>query len=172
MKQVLFFLVLTAAAVCDRKDDRIPNELCLFTGILGVLYSVLEEGAEAALWRILLGLILFVLFVPLWLLGVLGAGDIKLIMAAACFLGEEVIPFLICSGCCSAFLSLFLMIRRRNFLNRIQIFLFYIRCSMMAGKVLFYPFDRKRDKETGGFRVSYGFLAGYVMALAVEWVSL
>lgn len=94
----VLLLLLVVAAVVDARHRRIPNVLVLVTLLFGWLFHTagpqggdglfsLEPGALGA-WRSVAGSItgLF-LFLPFYLLRVLGAGDVKLMAAVGAFAG-------------------------------------------------------------------------------------
>lgn len=85
----LLFALLVTAAVIDYRSYRIPNWLT-FGGIaFALIYSLIvpfhrEAGITWALWGLLVG---FVVMLPLYALGVMGAGDVKLMAMVGAFLG-------------------------------------------------------------------------------------
>lgn len=85
---VAFTAVLIAAAWCDYRQRRIPNALtvaALATGLVlrGILgWPALVDGLVGAL-------LAFVLTLPFLMLGVLGGGDAKLLMAIGAFMGPR-----------------------------------------------------------------------------------
>jgi prepilin peptidase CpaA len=85
---VAYTLLLVYAAVGDLRTRRIPNYLVLVLGMAGLAFSVLHaspvEGAMRGAGGLVVGL---VLWLPFYLLGWLGAGDVKLFAAAGSWLG-------------------------------------------------------------------------------------
>lgn len=85
-----FLAALIIASVTDVRSRRIPNKLVVALGLLGVVYSVLllppAEGASRALISCAIG---FVLWIPFYVLRMLGAGDVKLFAAASCWLAPS-----------------------------------------------------------------------------------
>ena len=90
-RMVSLLLLVAVAAVIDLRTYRIPNWLT-FTGIaLGLVIntitpSMLHQGFWWAATGVLLG---FVMALPLYLLRVMGAGDVKLIAMVGAFLGAS-----------------------------------------------------------------------------------
>ena len=80
--------LLAWAAVSDLRARRIPNTLVLTLAALGLVYVVIARQSPSALigWGggLLVG---FALWIPLHVLGMLGAGDVKLFAAAAAWFG-------------------------------------------------------------------------------------
>jgi prepilin peptidase CpaA len=87
MEIYILFTILIIASVWDLIKFKIPNALVLFTALMGIIYSTYFGGwggfAESSL-----GLLLtFLVFLPAWLFFGMGAGDVKLLMALATFIG-------------------------------------------------------------------------------------
>lgn len=83
-----FTALLGWACVSDLRTRRIPNRLVLMLMVGGLLFSVLGHsgGPASAAFGVLVGL---ALWLPVYALGVLGAGDVKLFAAAAAWLGPQ-----------------------------------------------------------------------------------
>lgn len=84
---IVVLAALVIAAITDVRDFKVPN---LLTGpllLLGLLYHAFSSGASglaASAAGVLLG---FSLTVPLYVLGGMGAGDVKLFAAVGAWLG-------------------------------------------------------------------------------------
>jgi prepilin peptidase CpaA len=81
--------VVWAAAWVDFRTLRIPNALVLLTAALGLLAQVLAGGTGGLLQGLLGMLLALALLFPLYLLGHMGAGDVKLMGAVGVLLGPE-----------------------------------------------------------------------------------
>jgi prepilin peptidase CpaA len=83
-----FTVMLVCACVSDLRTRRIPNQLVLLLAVTGLAYSSgigsVAEGLARGFGGLGVGLIFWL---PFWLLGWLGAGDVKLFAAAAAWLG-------------------------------------------------------------------------------------
>ncbi len=85
---VVYTLLVLAAAVGDIRTRRIPNRLVLILAVMGLAASVLAAPVIPGLVRGTGGLFTgFACWIPFYVLGWLGAGDIKLYAAAASWLG-------------------------------------------------------------------------------------
>lgn len=83
-----FTILLVAACVSDLRTRRIPNQLVAALAVLGIAYTAGLGPFPAGLLHGLGGLVagLFI-WLPFWLLGWLGAGDVKLFAGASAWLG-------------------------------------------------------------------------------------
>lgn len=85
-----FVGLLGAACVTDVRHRRVPNALVALLAVLGLVTSTLRQpwldGLSVAVLGIGAGL---ALWLPFWLLHMIGAGDVKLFAAAAAWLGPS-----------------------------------------------------------------------------------
>lgn len=97
-RTVALFGLLIVAAVIDVRRHRIPNWLTLSGLLFGLGYSIIEPfwRDHGFLWALGGAAIGFCVFFPLWLLRMMGAGDVKLMAMAGSLLGiHAVIPAVI-----------------------------------------------------------------------------
>jgi prepilin peptidase CpaA len=85
----ILILLLAVAAVIDFRTRRIPNWLVLSGALYGVAYNaVLPPMPHNTILFPLLGLALgLALFMPLYMVRAMGAGDVKLLAMTGAFLG-------------------------------------------------------------------------------------
>lgn len=85
----ILMLLLAGAAVFDYRSHRIPNWLVLSGALFGVIYNTsLPPTPHDNILFPLLGLGLgLLLFLPLYLVRAMGAGDVKLLAMVGAFLG-------------------------------------------------------------------------------------
>lgn len=87
---VVFFALLAWACASDLRARRIPNLVVVLLAASGVLFSVSVRPFPQSLGHTLGGLGLgLAMWLPFWLLRMLGAGDVKLFAAAAAWLGPS-----------------------------------------------------------------------------------
>ena len=75
------------AAVCDLRTRRVPNVLTFGATAVGLAFALLKAGLSGLLANLLASGIGFALFLPLFALGGMGAGDVKLLAAFGAWLG-------------------------------------------------------------------------------------
>lgn len=128
---MLYFCLLaieTGAVCCDLLTRRIPNPLTMGGLIMGAAYQWSANGPPG-LKNFAAGAL-----IPAALLGILhyfrmlGAGDIKLLMAAGGFLGpDKSLKCIFLSFLCAAVISAAVLIKHRNLMRRLNYFIQYIQ---------------------------------------------
>lgn len=83
-----FTLLLASACAFDLRFRRIPNRLVVVLVVAGVIHAFATVSPVSAVVHVLGGSAVgLALWLPFWLLRVLGAGDVKLAAAAGIWLG-------------------------------------------------------------------------------------
>ena len=85
----LLLVFLIAAAVMDVRHRRVPNLLTgslLVVGLLAAAWHVGALSLSGAVFGACVGLIIWL---PFWLMGLLGAGDVKFFAAACAWIGPS-----------------------------------------------------------------------------------
>lgn len=76
-----------AAAVCDLRTGRVPNALTFAAAAAGLVASVMSRGPGGVPISLLGCAVGLLLFLPMFALGGMGAGDVKLLAAFGAWLG-------------------------------------------------------------------------------------
>jgi len=85
--QIVAIALGVVASFCDLRSRRIPNLLTFGGAAAAIIFSVFGHGVSG-LWISLGGWLAGVgLFLPFWLLGGMGAGDVKLLACLGAWLG-------------------------------------------------------------------------------------
>ena len=134
--------LLTAACYYDYRKRKIPNYLIVVMALTGVVWRFLMSGplgaAISVLQMVLIGGILY----PLFKMGAVGAGDVKLFGATAgCLPFEKIFVFLFVSLLIAAIISLVKLWKNGNFRERLQYFLEYMADVWKSGSWLLYLED-------------------------------
>jgi prepilin peptidase CpaA len=87
IKVACLALVSLAAMVWDVRTRRLPNVLTLGSAAAGVAFATIESGGSGTAWSIVGWFAGIALFLPLFALGGLGGGDVKLLAAFGAWLG-------------------------------------------------------------------------------------
>lgn len=142
-------MCIFCAAVCmDLCFYKIPN-LCILTGILSGLimtyasYSfagVLGAGVSAA--------VIFAGFYPFYLMGAIGAGDVKLLMTTGFFINDArlLIKYLLVTFALAAIISLAKMILFAESRGRLSYLCRYLKKAALTGSIDNYAVDKENKK--------------------------
>ena len=151
-------VLLVVACFYDYRKRRIPNLLLLIMYAVGWVYRSLDIGAA--------GLFLFpaesvgvmLLMYPLFKIGILGAGDIKLYGICAGYLpSDKFLYFLFFSMLIAVIFSLFKMLKESNAIDRLFYLCEYVLDVAQTGNFRPYFTD---EKERGAASIC---LAGPVL---------
>lgn len=101
MREVLLVGLLLVASLCDLRQRRVPNLLILVGSLTAVGLALSPWAVLSPLMALFGGLVGLLLFLPPYALGLMGAGDVKLLGMCGLFLG----PVLVLQGALYAMLA-------------------------------------------------------------------
>lgn len=134
---------LTAACGFDYYRKRIPNWLIAVTAAAGFWFRCGREGAGGILAYGGESLLVMTLLIPLFKIGALGAGDVKLFGVTAGYLPfGKIFIFSFVSMLIAAIISLFKLLGKRCLRERLGTLLAYLRETADSGVVRAYPAAR------------------------------
>jgi prepilin peptidase CpaA len=87
-----------AAAVTDWRTRRIPNVLTFGAAAVAVAFALATGGPRGMLWSLAGFGVGLVIFLPLFALRALGAGDVKLLAAMGAWLGPSLVGWVAVYG--------------------------------------------------------------------------
>lgn len=126
MGTIALLALLSTALATDLKSRKIPNMLTLPFIPAGILFHALESGglsAEAAVWGAAAG---FLPMILLYVLGGIGAGDVKLFGAAGAWIGAGmVLQLMMISILYAGLIGVLLLVLRRLPFERLRRFVGY-----------------------------------------------
>lgn len=139
-------LLLLLAALADLKTDRIPNGFVLLGMVTGILGS-LRQGA--APYRIAVSVAAaFLLLYPLFKIGAMGAGDVKVLMMTGSFVGiKELLMITLLSFVIGAAASLGKLLSEHNGKERARYFVSYLSEVARTGQWKLYGEHTREDYE-------------------------
>jgi prepilin peptidase CpaA len=79
--------IALAAVICDVRTRRVPNLLTFGAALAALVFAFVTDGLTGLGWSLLSWTIGAALFFPMFALGGMGAGDVKLLAALAAWLG-------------------------------------------------------------------------------------
>lgn len=161
----ILWIVLITAVIMDLFFDRIFNEWILLSIMTGLSCAVWQGGAGGLIRAVLSMTIPVIILYPLFMIGGLGAGDIKLFSAVGCFLTiRGIIICVALSFLIGAAIALLKMLVERNFLQRMKYLLSYILDVFISREWKFYEQDiqEKKRKNEGRIHFAIPVLLGVI----------
>lgn len=118
--------------------------------VTGLVISYRKAGPMDVLVFLLSAMVFVICLYPLFKIGVLGAGDVKLYGVCAGYLPEKkVLYFLFCSLLVAAIFSLIKLLVERNVRERLQYFAEYIMDVARSGQWRLYMENEREYRRTG-----------------------
>ena len=140
-------LLLLLSALADLKTDRIPNGFILLGMITGIAGGVLSGRGLSDILASMLPA--FLLMYPLYMIGALGAGDVKLFVMIGSFQTVgDFFPILMGAFVIGAGFSLIKLAVEKNGRERFQYFFSYLCEVWRTGHWRIYGEDLKQDYHT------------------------
>ena len=136
MSIVIYLLLLYSfsAMLFDLTTDRIPNYLVAAELIAGFAYQLYIFGPMGILSFLGGVTVPFALSYVLFLFRMVGAGDIKLLMALGSVAGFPLnVRIMLWSVICGGVISVCIMWRRTGFMPRLAVFVSYVRDFIRTG---------------------------------------
>lgn len=159
-------VLLLAAAAGDYIQGRVSNRLILAGLGAGIICRVWEDGWSGVLVFVFHAAIPIIIFFILFLMRVLGAGDIKLFSIISCLSSWREWAICVAAafaiGAASAAVR---MIRRGNLGARLMCFASYVQTLLTERRITAYPYGAKEGDHT--IRFSIAILMGYLVSLGV-----
>lgn len=157
-------LLLTAACGFDYRIGKIPNGLVVATILTGLLFRFQGDGAEGLPLYLLGAVPVAALLYPLYKIGALGAGDVKLLGAAAGYFPfEKIFLFSFVSLLIAAIISLVKLLVNKNFRERLGVFFEYL--ERVAGEGALCPYPATAEKGKTGVCLSGPILLSLLLYL-------
>ena len=141
-------VMLAAACWYDYRKKRIPNYLIMAMILIGVPWRFLEENPWAAAQFVLQVILIGGLLYPLFKIGTMGAGDVKLFGVAAGYLPfDKIFFFLFVSLLIAAIISLIKLWQNNNFCERLHYLAEYFADVLKSGSWRLYLENGKDSPE-------------------------
>lgn len=147
---LLLCVFLCVACYYDYRFCRIPNWLVCMVFGLGTVSAVMTGGLMMLSHYVICGALLVILFYPLFRIGVIGGGDVKLYGVCCGFFAEDkILMFLFFSLLVAAIFSLIHFIRRADFRERITYLFSYVKGVADSGRWVLYWNDLREKRRSG-----------------------
>ncbi len=147
--------VLLAAACCfDYRYRKIPNFLIIVMALVGAGWRFLQGGAWEAASGAGAAVLVMCMLYPLFKVGAVGAGDVKLLGVTAGYLPfKKILVFLFLSLLIAAVGSLIKMLRKNYFLERMGYLLDYLK-DVVKGRRFKLYLQNEQDRGAVGICLS------------------
>ena len=143
------FTILIFAAFFDVKYRRIPNWLIILGFIGAVILFPVSFTTTDICSKIIAVILPFLFSYPIYKIGAVGAGDIKLICLLGFFLSlRKVFSVILLSLIIAAVFSLIKMLYLKIFITRMQYFFSYLMKCISDQKVYPYITEKPSKKHT------------------------
>lgn len=141
--------IFAAAAFMDWRYYKIPN-VCIASGMaVGLIMTYVSESWRGLASAIVCMAVIFVSLYPIYLLGGVGAGDVKLFMVAGCSIrGDTLIRYMLVTMAIAAAVSLLKMAVYAESRGRLLYLARYIRKAVITGAFDEYRIDRAQKRCT------------------------
>lgn len=160
-------LCASLGVVCffDYRRRRIPNPLIALILAIGAGRGLQQNGpGGAGVYLLVTVLVLFLLY-PLFRMGGLGAGDVKLFsVCAGYFPADKIFYFLFFSMLISAIFSLIQLCRERDLWDRVSYFCEYVIAVAKSGKWFLY-LPQKGERRFPGICMSGPILCSVLLGM-------
>ncbi len=136
---IVLLVILVAAVFTDYNRGKIPNWTILFGIGSGLFHCFICNGISLLPDRVLGMIIPIILLYPVFAIGGLGAGDLKLFAVVGSHLGTKGVLISFCMAFLfGALFSIIKIIRLCNFRERIYYFFSYVADILKSGKWQLY----------------------------------
>ena len=156
---------LGTVCVCDYKFNRIPNCLIMTMAVFGIGWCMWSGGIRGVLLYLGEMTIVMALLYPLFKIGGLGAGDVKLFgVTAGCLPFHKILFFLFFSLLIAAVISLVKIWRQHNFGERMWYLSEYLADVIRSGSWQIY-LENGQDRQAVGICMSGPVLISVLLYL-------
>jgi prepilin peptidase CpaA len=170
-RYIILSLLLITAVAGDVRTYRIYN-LPVALGLgAGFILNFIIGGFEGLVWSLLAAVIPFVLLIALFVLRMLGAGDIKLFCAIGAIMGVKFILYAMAfSFLAGGVIALVIMLVRGNIKQRFHHIATYLKTCFFT--YTFTPYTDFGDKSDGAkFHFSVAITAGCIIQIMLFYLQ-
>ncbi len=131
----ILLTLLISCLYTDLKARKIPNKITITAIIMGIVSNTYNNGILGMAFSVKGLVVGFLLLIIPFVIGGLGGGDVKLIMAIGAIMGDYfVIQSIIYTGIVGAIIALVLMIRYKRF-NKLKKVKEYLLSTVLLQKI-------------------------------------
>lgn len=165
MKEFIMLNILICSGISDLRDYKITNSTIVLGWAAGLCLNCMSDGVIGILNIIFCISAVILIGLPLFIIGGIGAGDIKLLSVIGAiygliFLGKVTVLLLIIAG----IISLIRLIRKRALIYRIRAFIYYlVHGNINDGRY----FEIERDGKEFAIRLAPLTAAAYFIEMLI-----
>ncbi len=165
LKLVIISALLLLALVSDLRTYRIKNSITYSFMLVGLTANLAMEGPKGVMFS-LQGIIMPVAgLIVLYMMRVIGAGDIKLLSAVGAVMGAGFALYaIVYSFICGGVIASLLILIRRNGIERFKYLFSYIKSCVISMELLQYT-DLKDKQDRSKFHFSIAVASGTAAAV-------
>ncbi len=161
---ILVLIVLSMSLFTDLKDNKIKNIVVYPFMLIGFILNIINNGITGGLSSIYGILIPILLLMILFIMGALGAGDIKLFSAIGAIKGDSfIIKTMVASFLCGGILAIIFMLFRKNGRERLVYLITYIGLIFLTGDII--PYTNKSNNKANKFPFALAIFSGGIITL-------
>ena len=158
---ILLALLIVIALYQDLKKGKIPNKLTYSAMLVGLGYHLIINGLSGLVFSLAGITVGFVVFILLYLIGAVGAGDVKLFAAIGSLTGIEFVLYCsMYSIIYAGIIGLIIIIVKREFFTRISNILRYLTDLILFLRVT--NIKSLKNKESLTFPFMYAVLPAVI----------
>lgn len=172
VKYIELFLLIVLSVRTDYKLYKIKNYIIFPFLVIGIITNLISSQVNGFFDSIFGIIVPVIVLMILFILRMLGAGDIKLFSAIGSIMGLTfVIKTMILSFLAGGVISLILILIRKNGIVRIKYLISYLKLCIMTFSIQSYTeFDDKSDGAK--FRFSYAIMLGTILNLVFIYYKI
>lgn len=158
VKVIYLLLILLICVYTDYKEKKIKNS-CVLAIVIGAgFFLALNFSGQAVKCTVIQGLLSFAVLFPVYGIGALGAGDVKLLSAVFFYIGEERrMYFLAGTLLAGGILAVTKLMYYGILQKRLKCFYYYLKNFVTTGTAGSYP---AAENETEIIRLALPIFAG------------
>ncbi|MCR5595667.1 MAG: A24 family peptidase [Lachnospiraceae bacterium] len=131
--------ILIAACVCDAYSGKIPRTVTVFGMLISQAWVLYQSSLNAALISLIEGMIVLLILYPLFMIGTLGGGDVKLMMILPAYLGlKDSLYSVFFAFAIGALIGCIKLLSEGSLKKRLIVFVSYIKRIKSDGRITRY----------------------------------
>lgn len=150
------FIFVAICLITDLSERKIYNVVVLAGLITALTLNVWEQGLAAGVQNTFSGFFagILLLLVP-FILGGIGAGDVKMLGMVGAFLGSSLVfHVMLASALAGGVFAIFVMLREGNFIGRLKNMFFALYCTLAVRKAV--HLQTLQDPQAQSRAIPYG----------------